>query len=48
MKKADNFSMMITLFRDLSKSAQVEIMTMLYYEMYDHQKDEFLRETENA
>jgi hypothetical protein len=48
MKKTDNFSMIITLFRDLSKSAQVEIMTMLYYEMYDHQKDEFLRETENA
>jgi hypothetical protein len=48
MKKADNFSMMITLFRDLSKSAQVEIMTMFYYEMYDHQKDEFLRETDNA
>ena len=48
MKKQDNFSMMITLFRDLSKSEQVEIMTMFYYEMYDHQKDEFLRETDNA
>lgn len=40
--------MIITLFRDLSKSAQVEVMTMLYYDMYDHEKDAFLRETENA
>ena len=48
MKKADTFEFIITLFRDLSKSAQVEIMTMLYYEMYDREKDQFLRETDNA
>jgi hypothetical protein len=48
MKKADTFEMIITLFRDLSQSAQVEIMTMLYYDMYDGQKDQFLRETENS
>lgn len=48
MKKEDTLSMIVTLFRDLSKSAQVETMTMLYYEMYDEQKDKFLRETENA
>ena len=40
--------MIVTLFRDLSKSAQVEVMTMLYYDMYDAQKDAFLEETENA
>ena len=48
MKKEDNFDIIITMFRDLSKSEQVEIMTMLYYDMYDGQKDQFLRETENA
>ena len=40
--------MMCTLFRNLSQSAQVEVMTMFYYDMYDRQKDQFLRETENA
>ena len=44
MKKADNFSMIITLFRDLAQADQVEIMTMLYYDMYDGQKDQFLRD----
>lgn len=48
MKKKDIFTMMETLFDNLSQSAQVEIMTRFYYEMYDGQKDEFLRETENA
>jgi hypothetical protein len=48
MKKQDTLSTIVALFRDLSQSAQVEIMTMLYYEMYDRQKDEFLRETDNA
>ena len=48
MKMEDIISMMCTLFRNLSKSAQVEVMTMFYYDMYDHQKDQFLRETDNA
>lgn len=48
MKKQDIISMMRTLFRNLSQSAQVEVMTMFYYDMYDRQKDQFLRETENA
>lgn len=48
MKKEDTISMIVTLFRDLSQSAQVEVMTMVYYDMYDGQKDQFLKETENA
>jgi hypothetical protein len=48
MKKQDIISMMCTLFRNLSQSAQVEVMTMFYYDMYDRQKDQFLRETDNA
>ena len=48
MKKQDIISKMCTLFRNLSQSAQVEVMTMFYYDMYDRQKDQFLRETENA
>ena len=48
MKKQDTIEMIVTLFRDLSRSAQVEVMTMLYYDMYDGQKDQFLRETENG
>lgn len=48
MRKEDIFMIMNILFNNLSQSAQVEIMTMFYYEMYDEQKDNFLRETENA
>ena len=47
MKKKTIQSVIETLFGELSQSAQVEIMTILYYEMLDGQKDEFLRETEN-
>jgi len=48
MKKQDIFSMINTLFRGLSKSAQVEIMVSLYYEMDASQEDKFLGETDNA
>ena len=48
MKKQDTIDFICKLFRDLSQSAQVEVMTILYYDMYDGQKDEFLRETENG
>lgn len=48
MKKEDTIEFVCRLFRDLSKSGQVEVMTMLYYDMTDSQKDEFLRETDNA
>ena len=48
MKKEDTIEIIIRLFRDLSQSAQVEVMTMLYFDMYDGQKDKFLKETENA
>ena len=48
MKKEDTISMIINLFRDLSQTAQVEVMTMLYYDMFDGQKDKFLKETENG
>ena len=36
------------LFTALSSDAKVSLMTTLYYSMLDGQKDEFLRETENA
>lgn len=48
MKKQDTIDFICKLFQDLSQSAQVEVMTILYYDMYDGQKDEFLRETENG
>ena len=48
MKKQDTFTMLTTLFNDLSESAKVEIMTMFYYQLDDYHKDEFLRETDNA
>lgn len=48
MKKEDIIEIIVRLFRDLSQTAQVELMTMLYYDMYDKQKDKFLEETENA
>ena len=48
MKKEEIISTITKLFNDLSKSAQVEVMTTLYYRMYDEQKDRFLEETENA
>lgn len=38
----------ITLFNNLSKDEQVETLTALYFSMRAEQKDEFLRETENA
>jgi hypothetical protein len=47
MKKEDIFTVMETLFRNLSQSAQVEIMTMFYYEIYPAQKDKFRRKIEN-
>lgn len=48
MTKQDTISMIMTLFRDLSMGGQVEALTTLYYKMTDGQKDQFLRETENA
>jgi hypothetical protein len=48
MKKEETISTITKLFNGLSKSAQVEVMTTLYYRMYDEQKDRFLEETENA
>ena len=48
MKKEETISTITKLFNGLSKSAQVEVMTILYYRMYDEQKDRFLEETENA
>jgi hypothetical protein len=48
-KKTDAiFTYVQQLFGELSKSEQVDLMTTLYYSMLDGQKDEFLRETENA
>ena len=38
----------ITLFNNLTNEEKVETLTALYYSMRDAQKDEFLRETENA
>ncbi len=38
----------ITLFNNLTNEEKVETLTTLYYSMRDAQKDEFLRETENA
>ena len=43
-----NQDTIITLFNGLSKDEQVETLVELYYSMYDSQKDEFLRETDNA
>ena len=48
MKKEDTIEFIVRLFRDLSMSAQVEVMTILYYDMLDGQKDKFLEETGNA
>ena len=48
MTKQDTIRVIMTLFRDLSRGGQVEALTTLYYEMTDGQKDQFLRETENA
>ena len=36
------------LFGTLSSTAKVSAMCSLYYDMYDGEKDEFLRETENG
>lgn len=35
-------------FNELSKSEQVEIMTELYWDLTDYNKDRFLEETDNA
>ena len=35
------------LFGTLSEKEQVEVLVALYNEMYDRQKDSFLRETNN-
>lgn len=43
-----NQDTIIVLFNGLSKDEQVETLVTLYYSMYDAQKDEFLRETDNA
>lgn len=43
-----NQDTIIVLFNGLSKDEQVETLVTLYHSMYDAQKDEFLRETENA
>ena len=44
----DTQDAIITLFNGLSKDEQVETLTVLYFSMRAEQKDEFLRETENA
>jgi len=38
----------ITLFNNLTNEEKVETLTTLYYTLRAEQKDEFLRETENA
>ena len=38
----------ITLFNNLTNEEKVETLTTLYYSLRAEQKDEFLRETENA
>lgn len=38
----------ITLFNDLTNEKKVETLTTLYYTLRAEQKDDFLRETENA
>ena len=38
----------ITLFNNLTNEEKVETLTALYFSMRAEQKDEFLRETENA
>ena len=38
----------ITLFNNLTNEIKVETLTALYYTLRAEQKDEFLRETENA
>ena len=38
----------ITLFNNLTSEEKVETLTTLYYTLRAEQKDEFLRETENA
>lgn len=38
----------ITLFNNLTNEEKVETLTTLYYALRAEQKDEFLRETENA
>lgn len=45
MKKVDTIEFITRLFHDLSKTSQVEVITQLYFEMNDYQKDEFLRKT---
>ena len=43
-----NQDTIITLFNNLTNEEKVEILTTLYYSLRAEQKDEFLRETENA
>ena len=38
----------ITLFNNLTNEEKVETLTALYFSMRAEQKDDFLRETENA
>lgn len=38
----------ITLFNGLANEEKVETLAVLYYTLRDEQKDDFLRETENA
>lgn len=38
----------ITLFNNLTNEEKVETLTALYYTLRAEQKDDFLRETENA
>lgn len=35
-------------FSTLSSADKVELLAELYYSLYDGEKDDFLRETENA
>ena len=42
------FTCIKQLFEVLEENEQVDLMVSLYYSMLDGQKDEFLRETENA
>lgn len=47
-KDSETIDTIKSLFGKLSSYGKVCVMSWLYYEMYDSEKDEFLRETDNA
>lgn len=44
----NNIRQIEDLFNNLTSEEKVSLMTSMYTSMYDSEKDEFLRETENA